>query len=81
MIGYSVVNTKGQVTLPAHIRKSLGVAPGNTVMVSRTADAIIVQPVPDIFLLKGSVDPRSRPEQFKKMRQQFKKYLGSRKTE
>lgn len=79
MIGYSVVNSKGQVTIPAHIRKSLRVEPGETVVVRKVADAVMIQSMPDVFSLRGSVIPRKRPEDFKKMRKEFVEYLGSRK--
>ncbi len=79
MIGYSVVNMKGQVTIPAAIRKSLQVEPGETVVVTKVADAVVIKPMPDVFSLRGSVTPRKRPEDFKAMRKDFRAYLGSRK--
>ena len=79
MIGYSVVNTKGQVTIPAMIRKSLRVEPGVRVVVTKIGDGVMVKQVPDIFSLRGSVTPRTRPEDFKAMRKKFIEYLGSRK--
>ena len=79
MIGYSVVNIKGQVTIPADIRKIIGVEPQDKVMVMKEEDRIIIQPMPDIFSLMGSVKPKSKPEDLKKMRQKFIDYLSSRK--
>lgn len=79
MIGYSVVNTKGQVTIPAPMRRSLLVEPGETVVITKVADAVMIKPVPDVFSLRGSVKPRTRPENFKAMRKNFIEYLGSRK--
>jgi len=78
MIGYSVVNTKGQVTIPADIRRSLRVEPGETVVVTQVADRVMIQPVADVFSLQGSIKPISRPEDFKAMRKSFIEYLGSR---
>lgn len=79
MIGYSVVNIKGQVTIPADIRKIIGVEPQDKVMVMEEEDRIVIQPMPDIFSLMGSVKPKSKPEDLKKMRKQFIDYLSSRK--
>ena len=79
MIGYSVVNMKGQVTIPAAIRRSLRVEPGERVVVAKADDGILITPTFNIFALRGSVTPRKRPEDYKAMRKQFIDYLGSRK--
>ena len=79
MIGYSVVNTKGQVTIPADMRRSLRVKSGETVVVTKIADGVVIKPMPDVFSLRGSVIPRKQPEDFKAMRKQFVEYLGTRK--
>ena len=78
MIGYSVVNTKGQVTIPADIRNVLQVKPGKTVVVTKLGDGVMIKPVADIFSLQGSIKPRSKPENFKAMRKSFIEYLGFR---
>jgi len=79
MIGYSVVNIKGQVTIPADIRKITGVKPQDRVAVLKEDDRIVIQPLPDIFSLMGSVKPKTKPEDLRKMRQKFIDYLSSRK--
>lgn len=68
------VTEKGQVTIPQDIRRLLGIQPrdrvrfevdGNVVKISRAESK----------LLKGygSVTPRNRPEDFKKVREEFEK--------
>ena len=79
MIGYSVVNIKGQVTIPANIRKLLGVEPQDKMVIMKEEDRIVIQPMPDIFSLMGSVKPINKPENLKKMRKKFIEYLSSRK--
>ncbi|KKS98171.1 MAG: hypothetical protein UV73_C0003G0113 [Candidatus Gottesmanbacteria bacterium GW2011_GWA2_43_14] len=79
MIGYSVVNIKGQVTIPSEIRKKLGVDPQDKVMIMKEDDKIVIHTLPDFFSLMGSVKPKSKPEDLKKMRRQFIDYLSSRK--
>lgn len=81
MIGYSVVNIKGQVTIPAEIRKRIGIEPQDKVVIMKEEDRIMIQPLPDIFSLMGSVKPKSKPENLKKMRQKFIDYLSSRKKQ
>lgn len=80
MIGYTVVNQKGQVTVPANIRRFIGLEPKEKVMVSLADNLIMIKLIPDIYSLKGSIKPRKKPEDFKKMREAFKEYLGARKT-
>lgn len=77
-MGYSTITQKGQVTIPAPIRKSLGLHPRQQVMITQDDSGVRVQPSPDIFSLMGSVNPRKRPEDFKKMRKAFIRYLGTR---
>jgi antitoxin PrlF len=52
----SSVTTKGQATIPASIRKSLGIKP-NTKIVFEIKDnnEVTIKPVQDFFALKGSV--------------------------
>jgi AbrB family looped-hinge helix DNA binding protein len=78
MLGYSLVNQKGQVTIPSEIRKLLGFVISEKVMVVKNLDSVVIRRVPDVFALRGSVQPFKKPEDFKKMRKKFKNYLASR---
>jgi antitoxin PrlF len=63
------VTTKGQVTIPAEVRRLLGVKPHDRV-VFRVADGK-VELQPSSTTLEstfGAVTPRSRPEDFKELR-------------
>lgn len=48
----SNVTTKGQITLPADLRKRFGIERGQKVMFEATADGILVKPVKVIDLTK-----------------------------
>lgn len=78
MVGYGVINTKGQVTIPADIRESLGILPGLNVVIKEISDGVVVSAVPDIFSLRGSVLSRRKMD-IGKMEDNFKRYLGTRK--
>lgn len=78
MLGYSTVTTKGQVTIPVSIRNALNLAPSVRVMIVQRGNDVIVQRAPDITSLRGSVTPRTKPENFDEMRRQFIKHLGTR---
>jgi AbrB family looped-hinge helix DNA binding protein len=49
----STVSSKGQVTLPAQIRKQLGIGPNDRVTIDTVDDAIVIRRAPDLFELKG----------------------------
>ena len=79
MLGYSIVNQKGQVTIPANIRKELNIQPEDKVVISKTDEGIVVKHSPSIKSLRGSVASKGKSEDFKKMRESFENYLASRK--
>lgn len=64
------VTTKGQVTIPAEVRRLLEVKPGDQVVFRVNEGAVELEPVSvtleDAF---GAVVPRSRPENFAELRE------------
>lgn len=64
-----VVTTKGQVTIPAEIRRLLDVEPGDKVVFRVTGNTVELQAttmtLEDTF---GAVTPQSRPEDFSTLR-------------
>lgn len=69
------VTRKGQITLPAQIRRSLGIKEGDKVALS-IADSgkgeVLLRPVRSVAEMTfGAVTPRQRPEDFKALRRQF----------
>lgn len=49
----STISSKGQITLPAQVRKKLGINPNDRVSVEVVDDAIIIKRAPDLFDLQG----------------------------
>ncbi len=47
-MSYSKITRKGQVTIPAHLRKKHGMEEGITVKFEESHQGIIVKPLPDI---------------------------------
>lgn len=80
MFGYSVVNQKGQVTVPANIRRELDINPDDRVVVIKTSSGVLIKRAPEISALRGSVISNSKTKDFKKMRESFKDYLAKRKN-
>jgi AbrB family looped-hinge helix DNA binding protein len=71
----SIVTRKGQITLPAELRKSLGIKEGDKVALSLAGPdqgQICLRPVRSVAELTfGAVKPRQQPEDFEALRQQF----------
>lgn len=78
MLGYSVVNSKGQVTIPASIRKELGIKPGKTVLITKSDDKISISASEGYKSLRGIIKTDVKTD-FKKMREMFHEYYGTRK--
>jgi antitoxin PrlF len=74
------VTRKGQITIPAEIRKALGIQVGDTVAVSlaedQTAMARLVRAGSVAERTFGAVTPRRKPEDLKELRRQFIESLG-----
>jgi AbrB family looped-hinge helix DNA binding protein len=71
----TVVTRKGQITVPAAIRKELGIREGDKLAVSvedRDSRQVRLRPVRSVAELTfGSVTPRRRPEDLRALREQF----------
>ena len=49
----ATVSLKGQITLPAHLRRRAGISPHDRVVIEAHGDGIVVTRAPDFFELKG----------------------------
>lgn len=63
------VTIKGQVTIPAEVRKAIGVKPNSQVTVRLQEGKVVIEPVAMTLEESfGSVKPITRPENFKQLR-------------
>jgi len=70
----TTVTTKGQVTIPAEIRARLGIKPRDRVTFELNGDtATLKKARSGIAAGYGSIKPRSRPEDFRKLREEFER--------
>jgi AbrB family looped-hinge helix DNA binding protein len=60
---FATVSSKGQITLPAAARKSLGIKTHGRVFIQTLDDAIVVRAAPDFFALKGFLGRSVPPEE------------------
>lgn len=70
---------KGQVTIPASIRKFLGMKPRQRVMIVKDADGARITSAADFFSLFGSVKTKKKMN-IRAMRKSFIRYLGTRRV-
>lgn len=81
MIG-SKLTIRGQTTIPKPIREYLGLEPGDRVLFVLKEDKVVLQPVRDTLLdLRGSVEPRRRPEDFDEVRAVVRKRVSKRSSD
>ncbi|HLB13279.1 MAG TPA: AbrB/MazE/SpoVT family DNA-binding domain-containing protein [Dehalococcoidia bacterium] len=78
----TVVTRKGQITIPAEIRRSLGIREGDKVALSITdgeKPRVTLRPVRSVAELTfGAVTARKSPEDFKELRRIFEDEMASR---
>lgn len=71
------ITSKGQTTIPKEIRDYLRLAPGDRVMFMQRDGEVILRPVTQTLLdLRGSINPRRRPEDFVAVRQEVKRKVA-----
>ncbi|MCF8031398.1 MAG: AbrB/MazE/SpoVT family DNA-binding domain-containing protein [Desulfohalobiaceae bacterium] len=73
----TALTQKSQITLPKRIREYLGLAPGDQVRFEIVGHAVRIVPV--VSRLEenfGKVTPCNRPEDFRRLREDFEKGVG-----
>lgn len=56
----SNVTQKGQATIPAPIRKKLGIKPNGKVAFTIRKNDVVIKPVVDFFTLRGSIKSKKK---------------------
>ncbi len=69
------ITSQGQISIPAQLRKQLGLQTGKKALVSAQGDKIIIEPVKDLLELRGSLKTniKATPRQ---IRQSFTDHLA-----
>lgn len=75
-MSYTVsITSQGQISIPARLRRQLGLDKSKKALVSVEGEKIVVEPIEDILKLKGSFKTHKKIS-FKKIRQGFENYLA-----
>ena len=78
MQAIATVTFKGQVTIPKQFREVLGVDDRDLVRFMMKDDVVVVESVKkSLFDFRGSVKPKAKPEDFKKVRQRVRKMMAN----
>lgn len=77
VIDRSALTSKSQVTLPKRVRELLGVGPGDQVRFEIDGEVVRIIPVRSRLEENfGRVKPKTRPEDFKKIREEVAKKIA-----
>jgi AbrB family looped-hinge helix DNA binding protein len=75
----STITRKGQITIPKEIRDRLGVKRGEKVIFVSRGDEIVLKVIRGTILdLRGSVRPKSHPEDFSAIRKSVRQAMSKR---
>ncbi len=73
------ITSQGQISIPAKLRRQLGLQKGTKALVSAEEDKLIIEPVEDLLNLKG-IFKTNKKIPFKKIHQAFGDYLAKEAT-
>lgn len=80
-MSYTVsITSQGQISIPAQIRKQLGLSKNSKAIVSVKGGEMFVKPVKDFLALKGSIKTKKKPLTNAEMHNLFAKELAKEKT-
>jgi antitoxin PrlF len=75
----SSLTTKWQTTIPKEVRSLLGLKPNDKILYLIEGEKVILKPLKgNILDLRGSVETREKPIDFKKVRSNVKKKVARR---
>ena len=70
------ITSQGQISIPAKIRRELGLNKKQKAIVSVENGKMLLEPVKDILELAGSIKTNKKPLSPQKMRELFETYLA-----
>ncbi len=75
------VASRGRITIPKQIRDSLGLKPGDWVRITIDEGRLVIRPAKaGLQDLRGTVEPRNKPEDFGAAREKAKRAMGRKRS-
>lgn len=75
----AVVTSKGQVTIPKPVREAVGIRESDLIEFEVRRGEVVLRPAGGSFLSRfGSVSPKERPEDWKRVRKQVSEDVAKR---
>jgi len=74
------ITSQGQISIPAPLRRKLGLEKHKKALVSEKNGELTIKPVKDLLELRGSLKTDKKPLSSKKMRELFGQYLAEHAT-
>jgi len=75
------LTSRGRVTIPKEIREHLGLNPGDQVgFVLKDGEVLLRSAKPTLQDLRGSVEPRQEPEDFRAVREKVREKVARRRA-
>ena len=72
------LSSKGQIVIPAKIRKELNLSPGDKLFIEREGDVIILRPVVKLSTLRGIDKIENASKEVEKIRKEWDKEFEGR---
>jgi AbrB family looped-hinge helix DNA binding protein len=73
----TTITKKGQVTIPKEIREALGLKERDKMIFTIRDEGVLMRPLHGSLLdLRGTVQPKARPENFEEVRRKVKGEIG-----
>ena len=69
----TTLTQKGQVTIPIEIRTRLGLKPRDKMTFELDGEVVKLKRASGILAGYGSIQPRSKPEDFRRLREEFER--------
>ena len=73
------ITSQGQISIPAKIRRKLGLTKGGKAVVSTDGKEITIKPTKDLLDLAGSLKTNKKPLSNKELHDRFSTYMAYRK--
>ena len=70
------ITSQGQISIPAKIRRELGLDKSQKAVVSVEEGKMVVKPIRDFFELKGSLKTNKRPITSQEIHERFAEYIA-----